>query len=108
MCLDKLWLCSTRTELSAELRRSRWGRSATLRRSLPGLLAAGPEARVVVGPELARVVRTLTHRELSLAAFRCDISSLKEREGLRWTRRDDLERVGIPSAMRALLAVASP
>ncbi len=82
--------------------------AAALKRSLPGLLAAGPAVRFTVGPELARVARTLTHRELSLAAFRCEISHLNDLDGLRWVPRTDLGRVGIPSAMRALLAVASP
>jgi A/G-specific adenine glycosylase len=92
---------------AVELRRGA-SPAAALRRALPGLLAAGAAVRILVGPELARVNRTLTHRELTLTAFRCDISGLKDGEGLRWVLRADLERVGIPSAMRALLAVASP
>ncbi|MCM2332505.1 MAG: A/G-specific adenine glycosylase [Anaeromyxobacteraceae bacterium] len=84
---------------AGELRRG--ASAATL---LPGLLPEGLRAHLRVGEEVARVKRTLTHRDLLLAAYRCEISCLAVGEGLRWARRSELEPLGLPAAMHALLA----
>jgi hypothetical protein len=45
----------------------------------------------------------LTHRDLEMVAFRCEVEGLRRSVDVRWARRTDLEALGIPSAMRALL-----
>ena len=55
------------------------------------------------GPEVGRAVRTLTHRELTLVAFSCEISGLPESGDLAWAGPRELEGLGVSSAMRALL-----
>lgn len=82
--------------------------TTALKRSLPGVLCLEGKGRVAVGAERARVVRILTHRELTLAAFPCEIGDLEPGPAHRWTRWEALEQLGLPSAMRALLASASP
>jgi A/G-specific adenine glycosylase len=76
---------------------------AALRRSLREL--AGESARV--GAELARVERTLTHRQLTLVAHRCRLGG-KPRGEVRWVGRAELSRAGLPTAMRRLLEALPP
>lgn len=60
--------------------------------------------RCAVGPELARCDRVLTHRALTLRAFRCEpLRALPSAAGLRWAAEPELARLGLPSAARALL-----
>jgi A/G-specific adenine glycosylase len=66
--------------------RQRWG--ATLR----------------VGPEVARARRLLTHRALTLVAFKCEIGRLKPAVDLCWAAPGGLAGLGMASAMKALLA----
>jgi A/G-specific adenine glycosylase len=61
--------------------------------------------RCAVGPELAACERTLTHRALTLRAFRCEPARrVAEREDLRWAAEAALGAWGLPAAVRALLA----
>jgi A/G-specific adenine glycosylase len=61
--------------------------------------------RCAVGPEIGRCDRALTHRALTLLAFRCGPPRrLTPAAGLRWAAKIELERLGLPSAARALLA----
>jgi A/G-specific adenine glycosylase len=79
---------------------SRGDPRAALARTL--LEAHGLRARV--GEEVAVCERTLTHRRLTLRAFRCTVPGrLPLAEPLRLATPAGLERLGIPSAMRMLL-----
>jgi A/G-specific adenine glycosylase len=70
------------------------------------LRARGIRARV--GEELAACERTLTHRALTLRAFRCAArGDLPEGAALRLASPAHLDALGFPSAMRALLAAVS-
>ncbi|HUL57920.1 MAG TPA: NUDIX domain-containing protein [Anaeromyxobacteraceae bacterium] len=61
-----------------------------------------------VGEELASARRTLTHRDLTLVAYRCRLRSRRAAgEGLRWAAPGDLGAVGLSAAMRALLAAVA-
>lgn len=84
---------------AAELRRGA-SPEAALRAAIPG----GGALALRVGVEAGRVERTLTHRDLVLVAFRCEIDGLRPAPSLRWARRAELGPLGLPSAMRALLA----
>lgn len=84
---------------AAELRRGA-SPPAGWRAGLPD----GAVAALRVGEELARVERTLTHRDLVLVAFRCELSLLEPGPDLRWARRSELPGLGLPAAMLALLA----
>lgn len=68
-----------------------------------GLRALG--LRCAVGEELAACERTLTHRALELRAHRCVArGAVPRRATLRWASAADWGTLGLPSAMRALLA----
>jgi A/G-specific adenine glycosylase len=76
--------------------------------ALRAALRARFGVRVRVGKELAAVERTLTHRELTLRAFRCDLPvELARAAGARLVPLDALGELGISAATRALLAVAA-
>jgi A/G-specific adenine glycosylase len=84
-----------------------WALPAAERRrgaSAEAALATALPASLLVGEEAGRVARTLTHRDLVLVAFRCEVNGLSMSSALRWARRDELTGLGLPSAMRALLA----
>jgi hypothetical protein len=59
---------------------------------------------VRVGRELASAERTLTHRELTLVAFEAAARRPPAGEGLRWATPKEVERLGVASALRVLLA----
>jgi adenine-specific DNA glycosylase len=63
---------------------------------------------VEVGPELASARRTLTHRELELVAYQVRPVAPPEGPGLRWATSAETERLGISTAVRALLALLPP
>jgi A/G-specific adenine glycosylase len=89
-------------ELPAVEVRRREGGAAALRHGLRALLGVGAE----VGEELARVERTLTHRELSIAAHRCTLRGTPRAIGygeVRWVGPDALARMGMATAMRKVL-----
>jgi A/G-specific adenine glycosylase len=66
----------------------------------------GPRASV--GPAVAHARRTLTHRELALDAYACRIVLRRELgAGARWAAPDELDVLGMATAMRALLARAA-
>jgi A/G-specific adenine glycosylase len=77
--------------------------AAALGRMLRVSLGAG----VRVGPLLGAVRRTLTHRDLELLAFQCEGGRLRRSSQRRWVGLADLDRLGVPSAFRALLAQAA-
>ncbi len=56
-----------------------------------------------VGPRIALVERTLTHRDLALEAYRCDVPAARPAGPWRWAAWSRLPRLGLPTAMRALL-----
>jgi A/G-specific adenine glycosylase len=62
--------------------------------------------RCAVGPEVGACARTLTHRALSLRAFRCAPvpRAARARADLRWAAEGELGAWGLPAAVRALLA----
>jgi A/G-specific adenine glycosylase len=58
-----------------------------------------------VGEELAACERTLTHRALTLRAFRCEPrGAVPEGSGLRLVRAAELDGLGVPAAVRDLLS----
>jgi hypothetical protein len=70
---------------------------------------------LAVGPELGLVRRTLTHRELELVCFGCDVDEAPVRHGSgpaparhRWAGRAELDRLGVGAAFRVLLARVWP
>jgi A/G-specific adenine glycosylase len=76
--------------------------AAALRRALR---ARG--LRVVPGEELARVSRALTHRALTLVAYRCELDG--PAAGGRFAAPAELDALGVPTAMRCLVeAVLAP
>jgi A/G-specific adenine glycosylase len=79
-------------------------RGASPAEALASALPDHPGARLRVGIELARVSRTLSHRDLVLAAFSCKIGRLGSGARLCWARRSELDGLALPAAMRALLA----
>jgi A/G-specific adenine glycosylase len=57
-----------------------------------------------VGEEIAACERTLTHRALTLRAFRCEPArAVPARDDLRWAAHANLRDWAVPSAFRALL-----
>lgn len=89
-------------ELPAVEVRRRSEAPAALRRGLRALLGVGAE----VGEEVARVERTLTHRDLSIAAHRCTLRGSPRAVGysqVRWVGPDALPTVGMATAMRKVL-----
>jgi A/G-specific adenine glycosylase len=70
--------------------------AAALRRALR---ARGLDVRP--GAEVARVERTLSHRALTLRAFRCDVAG--PTRGGRFAGPDELARLGMATAMRRLV-----
>jgi A/G-specific adenine glycosylase len=84
---------------SVEVRRSR-GAGAELGLGLRRALGTS----VSVGPRLAAVRRTLTHRELELVCFSCQVGRLGRDQGRRWVAPGRLEDLGVASAFRSLLA----
>jgi A/G-specific adenine glycosylase len=81
---------------------------AAARQALRGGLSRLLGAAVAVGPELAAVERTLTHRDLALVAFEVRPRGPPRVEGLRWATPLEVERLAVPAAVRALLAAVSP
>jgi A/G-specific adenine glycosylase len=58
-----------------------------------------------VGPEVAACQRTLTHRDLTLRAFRCELrEGVAPGPALRFAGASNVEGLGVPSAVRDLLA----
>jgi len=75
-----------------------------VRRALRRLGLAGR-----VGEELAAVERTLTHRDLTLRAFRCRARVASRPDGnarSRWVSWAELNRLGMATAMRRLVEAA--
>ncbi len=73
--------------------------------ALARALAREHGLRVEVGEEVARCERTLTHRLLTLRAFRCSVRGrIRAGPRLRLVTRAGLAQLGIPAAVRALLA----
>jgi A/G-specific adenine glycosylase len=64
--------------------------------------------RLRVGRRLGAVQRTLTHRDLALEAYRCQGMDPGPSARGRWASWSRLPRLGIPSAMRALLDEVRP
>jgi A/G-specific adenine glycosylase len=61
-----------------------------------------------VREEVAACERTLTHRDLTLRAFRCEVrGAVAETPRLRFATAAALARLAVPSAVRALLAAAA-
>ncbi|HEX9243346.1 MAG TPA: A/G-specific adenine glycosylase [Anaeromyxobacter sp.] len=54
--------------------------------------------------ELATCERTLTHRALTLRAFACELRAVPAGKGLRLAGERELEALGLPAAVRDLLA----
>jgi adenine-specific DNA glycosylase len=83
------------------------GAKAALRTRLPRLVGAPVE----VGRRLARIERTLTHRRLSIAAYRCRIRGSPRAVGhaeLRWLRPAEMRDLGMATAMRRVLEAVRP
>jgi len=81
------------------------GAEGALQRTLEGVF--GPSARV--GRLLAEVDRTLTHRDLRLRAYACELPRRAGRgaaRGVRWVEPSDIDGLGVPTATRALLEAA--
>jgi A/G-specific adenine glycosylase len=58
-----------------------------------------------VGAEVAVCNRTLTHRDLTLRAFRCELRGrVREGPALRFAGEGELSGLGLPAAVRELLA----
>lgn len=64
--------------------------------------------RLRVGPPVAAVERTLTHRDLELRAHRCHLSGPRAAAPWQWAAWSGLGRLGLATAMRALLEEAGP
>jgi adenine-specific DNA glycosylase len=95
---------------------------AAVRRRLAAAVAAHAGGGVEVGAELAAVVRTLSHRELTLVCHEVRSAGGRRpppRRGLApvaqaaegaaeaaWLDREALEGAALPSAFRAILAAA--
>jgi A/G-specific adenine glycosylase len=60
---------------------------------------------VRVGPLLAEVTRTLTHRDVTLRAHACRLPAARG-PGFRRVGRSEVGRLGVPAATRALLGAA--
>jgi adenine-specific DNA glycosylase len=78
--------------------------AATARRLMGDGLFRALGAEVEVGAELAAVERTLTHRELTLVAYRAWPARRPSGPGLCWAAPSEVEQLGVASAVRALLA----
>lgn len=78
--------------------------AATARSVLRGGLLRTLGIPVVVGAELAAIERALTHRRLSLVAYEVRPKRAPEGQGLRWATPLEVEKLGVSSAVRALLA----
>jgi A/G-specific adenine glycosylase len=75
--------------------------------SLARTLLAEHALAADVGEEVAACERTLTHRDLTLRAFRCEVAGpIPETARLRFATPSALARLAIPTAVRALLAAA--
>jgi A/G-specific adenine glycosylase len=74
--------------------------------AIGGALRRDHGLRCAVGPELCACERTLTHRTLTLRAFRCTpVRPAPQRcGGLSWVAEGALGAWGLPAAVRALLA----
>lgn len=79
---------------------------ASAARVLAGALPETAGGLLRVGEEVARVERTLTHRDLVLVGFRCQISKLRTEELIRWAGPAERSQLGLPSAVGALLESA--
>jgi A/G-specific adenine glycosylase len=74
-------------------------------RALARALAAEHALLADVGEEVAACERTLTHRNLTLRAFRCEVrGTIVETPRLRFATPAALARLAVPTAVRALLA----
>ena len=77
------------------------------RSALSRALRRGPGGRWAVGEEVAACERILTHRDLTLRAFRCEPRGRVASSGaLRWVSPRELDGCGVPSAVRALIDLA--
>jgi A/G-specific adenine glycosylase len=76
-------------------------------RALARALRAGHALAAEVGEEVAACERALTHRSLTLRAFRCEVrGEIRETARLRLVAPAALAALPVPSAMRALLSQA--
>jgi adenine-specific DNA glycosylase len=82
--------------------------AATLRRLLRERISDRLGVALRVGGELAAVKRKLTHRELELVAFEVTAGAALEGSGLRWATPLEVDRLGVGSAVQALLASLPP
>jgi adenine-specific DNA glycosylase len=82
--------------------------AAATRRALRAGLSELLGVPLSLGPELASVARTLTHRELELIGWEVWLERPPERLGLRWATPLEVERLGVASAVRALMARLPP
>ena len=79
------------------------------RRALAQALRGEHGVRASVREELAACERTLTHRALTLRAFRCELRGpVRETARLRFVSRSALGGMAIPAATRALLGHLVP
>ncbi len=75
------------------------------RRALAAAARRDHELSLQVGEEVAACERTLTHRALTLRAFRCSLRGrLRETAGMRLVDEAALGRLGVPAAIRDLLS----
>jgi len=74
------------------------------REALRRELALTLSLEVAVGSPLGSVERLLTHRRLRLSAYLCRARRIPEREDLALVAPREEGRIGVPAAMRALLA----
>jgi A/G-specific adenine glycosylase len=74
-------------------------------RALVAAIGRAHAVSLAVGAELATCERTLTHRVLTLRAFRAEVRGrLDEGAGLRFVAPGEIEALGVPAAVRELLA----
>jgi A/G-specific adenine glycosylase len=75
------------------------------RRALAAAARHGQGLSLRVGEEVAACERILTHRALTLRAFRCEARrAIPESAGLRFAAPGVLGALGVPAAVRDLLA----
>jgi A/G-specific adenine glycosylase len=61
-----------------------------------------------VGGELASVERALTHRDLTLRAFRCEARGMARGPEVRWAGWAEVDGLGMATAMRRLVDLVRP
>jgi A/G-specific adenine glycosylase len=82
--------------------------AGTARRLLEDGLLRALGIEFEVGAELAAVERVLTHRQLTLVAHEAWLPRRPSGPAFRWATPSEVERLGVASAVRALLARLPP